>query len=587
MKKTGKLLSFITAAGICFSLFSASFQQVSGAEAEDFVYSRYDTAKLDSLLGDFEKLLDEKGKEEEIKRYYNLIIEEADYISFQEALAQVQYSQNVTEANLAEYNYMTTVNMLCDNSIALSFTKGINSQYRNLMKQLLNEGYLENTASMDYKIKKETEEFLEKKNDLFRRYSRLEPIDKNEISESELTEYAQIYLDTVKLYNTLVESDEYNYLDYAYQLYGRDYTPDDIKLMNDSVKSLIQKSYQNIKDRFSTLKSPSKNLVFDSNIEIAQQYSYRISDELSVSADEIIKKGLYRTGKGDNSEQKSYTTFLNYYNTGIIYQYLSGDILDLSATVHEFGHFNSMRQNSIPMLYIHNHNLDIAEVQSQGLEVLYTDFYDSIYGADAEYMRMYQAMTLISAVGAGFIGNEFEDYVFDNADNLTAEDVLNKYNELTGSYMIYNAPFYKIPHFFQYPGYYISYAVSALAALDLWDVMYKDFDRAVSMYTELSHISTYDSIPFEEALESAGFDDVLSADFINGGASEIISYLASGHIYGDADENGTLSTADLLALVKAVLSPESTDRKKTALDMNNDGEINVADIMLVKKIISG
>ena len=60
MKKTGKLLSFITAAGICFSLFAASFQQVSGAEAEDFVYSRYDTAKLDSLLGDFEKLLDEK-----------------------------------------------------------------------------------------------------------------------------------------------------------------------------------------------------------------------------------------------------------------------------------------------------------------------------------------------------------------------------------------------------------------------------------------------------------------------------------------------------------------------------------------------
>lgn len=585
MKKTGKLLSFITAAGICFSLFAASFQQVSGAEAEDFVYSRYDTAKLDSLLGDFEKLLDEKGKEEEIKRYYNLIIEEADFVAFQESLAQVQYSQNMTEANLAEYNYMSAVSMLCDNSIALSFTKGINSQYRNLMKQLLNEGYLENTGSMDYKIKKETEEFMEEKNELFRRYMNSRYSDKSE--DEKKLECAQIYLDTVKLYNTLVESDEYNYFDYAYQLYCRDYSPDDIKYMNNSVETMVEKALADIMTRFSELNSPSGNLVFDSNIEIAQQYAYRISDELSVSADEIIKAGLYRTGKGNNSEQKAYTTFLNYYDTGIIYQYLYGNMLDLSAAFHEFGHFNSMRQNNTPILYVHRHNLDIAEVQSQGLEVLYTDFYDSIYGVDAEYMRMSQSLTLVSAVAAGFIGNEFEDFVFDNANKLTAEDVLNEYSEISEKYQIYNIPLYEIPHFFQFPGYYISYAVSALAALDLWNVMYKDFDRAAGMYTELSHISTYDGMRFEEALESAGFDDVLSTDFINGGASEIISYLASGHIYGDADENGTLSTADLLALVKAVLSPESTDRKKTALDMNNDGEINVADIMLVKKIISG
>ncbi len=586
MKKSG-IISAAAAAVLCLNFLGEVMNPVMTAEAEEaIVYERYDKAGTETLLSEFEELLGQDGKDDEVADYYSRIIREGDYITAMMSLAQVQYSENMTQENLEECSYMTTTELYCESLIGQSLARALKSRYAKLMLSLLNEGYLEKIEQGGYELTRETEEFVEKKNELWSRYidtaySSLSDDEKN-------LKCAEIYLETAKLYNSLVVSDEYNYYDYAYMMYGRDYTPDDISAMSDTVAAALAGAYAQIMVRAGNMYMPSEPFrTFENNMDIISQFSYRVSDELRESAEEIREKNLYRTGSGSGSEQKSYTTLLNYYGTAVIYQYISGMPGDLTGAAHEFGHFNSMRLNSLPAVYIHQHNLDLAEVQSQGLEVLYTDFYDSIYAEQSEYLKLNQFTNMLAAVAAGFIGNEFENYVFDNADTLTPEEVVDRYRMLSGKFILYQVPFYGIPHFFQYPGYYVSYAVSALAALNLWDVMYRDFDEAADMYTELSHISIYNGPGYAEALESAGFDDVLSEEFINTRVADLVSAVVSGRVYGDTDGNGIVTTADFITLAEILLNPEAVSGENLIVyDITNDGKLNAADIIKLRMIMA-
>ncbi|MDO5147843.1 MAG: dockerin type I domain-containing protein [Oscillospiraceae bacterium] len=580
----GKIISLLCAAAFCASCLSGAF--VHPVSAESIVYERYSMSRMEEVLADFEKQTEQKNNEEGVTEGYAAIVEEYDYVIFQYSLAQVQFSENMTDENYDELTYMNAMQLECLQKINEVINRAVNSEYQELMTEFT--GINVTTGEIkDEQAERESAAAAEK-SALIKQYN--EAAYSSKSSSDKDLECAEIYLKLVKLNNSIVNREKYdNYFDYMYDVYGRDYSSDEIKQINSSVSGLMDDADRELTDRLNTLKNKmltDKNakLVFENNMEIAQQYAYRISEELSVSASEALEKGLYITGSGSDSEQAAYTTMLSYCNSAIIYQYLYGNYNDLTSALHEFGHFNAMRLSCIPSLYINRHNIDVAEVQSQGLEVLYTQFYESIYGEYAETMRLMEAMSLIRSVAAGFIGNEFEDYVYENAENLTAEDVVSKYNEISSRYKFYNVNFYRITHFFVSPGYYISYAVSALAALNLWDVMYSDPELAVSMYNDFSHYPTWGPTGFSEALDTAGFENVLSTEFIESGVTEFLSVLASGQIYGDTDGNGLINTGDFITLVHHIVSPED-GADESACDLNRDGKTDISDLMLMKKLM--
>lgn len=580
----GKIISLLCAAAVCASCLSGiSVQPVS---AEGMVYEGYDISRMEEVLADFEKQTEQKNNEEGVTEGYAAIVEEYDYVIFQYSLAQVQFSENMTDENYDELTFMNAMQMECLQKINEVINRAVNSEYQELMTEFT--GITITTGEIkDEQAERESAAAAEK-SALIKQYNEAAYSSKSS-SEKDL-ECAEIYLKLVKLNNSIVNREKYdNYFDYMYSVYGRDYSSDEIKQINSSVSGLMDDADRELTDRLNTLKNKmltDKNakLVFENNMEIAQQYAYRISGELRDSATEALEKNLYITGEGENSEQSAYTTMLSYCNSAIIYQYLYGNYNDLTSTLHEFGHFNAMRLSCIPSLYINSHNIDIAEVQSQGLEVLYTQFYESIYGEYAETMRLMEAMSLIRSVAAGFIGNEFEDYVYENSENMTAEDVVRKYDEIRSRYKFYNVNFYRIPHFFISPGYYISYAVSALAALNLWDVMYSDPELAVSMYNDFTQYPTWGPTGFSEALDTSGFENVLSTEFIENDVTDFLSLLASGQIYGDTDGNGLINTGDFITLVHQLVSPENA-ADNSACDLNRDGKTDISDLMLMKKLM--
>lgn len=578
-----KIISFVCAAALCFSQLSGAG---AAAGAESYEYEGYSISRMEEAVAEFEKQIQTDGNEEGVTAEFENVVAELDYMMFQYVLASVQYSENMSEENYNEVVHMTSMQMECSNKFTDAINRAVNTQYRDLIQEL---ACIEINSSDIVNEQEERESAAtEEKNELLKQYNDVVYSDKSD-SDKDL-ECAEVYLKLVKLNNTIVDREKYSsYIDYMYDVYQRDYTPEETdriassvsRLMNEADSLLTQKI---IELEYEMLKDGDAGLVFENNMKIAQQYAYRISDELSMSAAELIEKGLYRTGSGTDSEQRAYTTMLSYTNNAVIYQYLYGYYNDMADSIHEFGHFNAMRLSAIPTLYIRGNNIDIAEVQSQGLEVLYTQFYEPIYGRYAGTMRLMEAMDLIRSVAAGFIGSEFENYVYENADNMTAKDVVEKYSEIKNRYKVYDVDFYRIPHFFASPGYYVSYAVSALAAINLWDVMYSDPELAVSMYNDFSHYPIWGTTGFSEALDTAGFENVLSTEFIENRASRFLSVISSGRIYGDTDENGVINSGDYVNLVRRIICPEN-EYDDSLYDLSNDGKVDVTDLMCMRKLI--
>ena len=584
MKKVKRILSFLISAALGLSLTVPAYMPVVSAEEE---FTGYDTTRIDSVLADFE-LAVASDDQSFIKSMYEQVIKEVDYAYYQLVLAKVQYSQNMTDENRETYNVMSASSRYVINRINETMSKAVSTKNENkeYVLSLMKEGYIQLNNQYTVKKAEETEEMIAQKNELLKEYINVLGSSASE-EEKELS-CAEIYLELVKYYNSLILTEDSNYIDYAYQLYCRDYSPDDIAKLNDSAAEKLSDAYKKINERrVKVYVKEAGEKKFDNNFDVVSQFAYRVSDDLRESAEMVLENGLYRTGSG-GSDTTSYTTKLNYIEAAIIYQYIWNESKDLSTAAHEFGHFNALRQDTTPYLYIHGSNLDLAEVHSQGLEVLYTDFYDSIYGVNDEFLSLGEAGSLLVAVAGGFQGNEFENYVFDHADSMTPQDVVDKYHELAKKYKLYDVPFYQIAHFFQMPGYYISYAVSALAAIDLWSVMYRDYDKAVEMYTDLSHISIYDGTGFTDGLKSAGFDDVLDEDFITKKIPELAEDLTDGIIYGDTDRNGTVNTADISYLVSMLLASGAiSDEVKKSCDLSNDGAVNSADLLKLKRIMAG
>ncbi len=72
-----------------------------------------------------------------------------------------------------------------------------------------------------------------------------------------------------------------------------------------------------------------------------------------------------------------------------------------------------------------------------------------------------------------------------------------------------------------------------------------------------------------------------------GSEDNIISAIKDEILYGDADNNGTINAADLVSMKQIILGLEVVDEQIAVLaDMNQDGEIDVRDVVALKKYLA-
>ena len=177
---------------------------------------------------------------------------------------------------------------------------------------------------------------------------------------------------------------------------------------------------------------------------------------------------------------------------------------------HEFGHYYDAYVNPAPDILLSVGSLDIFEIHSTGMEALSTGWYGEIYGDEAELARIKFLDSALYSVFSGCLFDEFQCAVYADP-TLTPEQISQTFVTVARSYGLrsfdreFSHYWMQVNHNFESPFYYISYAVSMLASLQIYELAENDWAQAASFYNDLVSLGAFD-YTYCELLEKIGLE---------------------------------------------------------------------------------
>ena len=304
-----------------------------------------------------------------------------------------------------------------------------------------------------------------------------------------------IYLKLVDIRTEFAKEAGYdNYADYAdAEEYNRDYTEADAEQLHKDVKKIAKAYFDNYYSS-GELNSYIPEMTEKKLLDNLLKYSELVDDMAGDSVQQMVSEKLITMGDGAGRQEGAFTTYIRKAGCPFISMSLSGE-QDFVTLSHEFGHFveyNNERQQNI---LTDKDNIDLAEIASNGLQGLMTCFYDDIFKGKADAAKKQTIGSLLENVIDGCVEDEFQRAVYQNPD-MDLEELNQLYAKTYAQYNTWAAddPGYAwvfISHNFESPMYYISYSVSALAALQIWNQSNKNFDKAVKTWEKFIAHGTY------------------------------------------------------------------------------------------------
>ena len=543
MKKS-RILAFILAAAMPLSLLSCSDNSGSSdsetktTAAEEDTSSGdtgnidlkslsipYEPVDLDEYRPHITALLDdikESGNRDKVKKDIELILEGCKKLDDANARICLNYYLDFNNEDLeAEYDACTVDFNVLTSLALLAFTRcSEEDEYKDLVKDYLTED------NIDYF----SPHFMSPKR--VEGYTRVD----SALSDEMLDEYYDIYEDEemdeedkelrcAEIYLDILAEEDYDEL---FLEYGRDFSPELANELADEVLDEIFPAYMYLGRAFFELDGADEILDDELEVEagspfdVIKKYSEKLDPDIEKYANKIIDDELFCMTSDDNAYPGSFTLELPATDDAFIFVNSPDDLYSLSTSIHEFGHFYSCYASGgkpfNPAFCV-----DVAEIQSQGFEFLFTQFYDDIFGDKSEAMKAYRVIEMLDSIIGGFTVGKFENTILQQRDDLTPQDVVDIWHEIADGNISYS--FYEFNHIFESPGYYLSYGTSALAAFDIWRELQTSPDKALKMYKKLSEVSAYSHDTFFcTALDECGFSDVMSKKYIRSLAKEVKSY---------------------------------------------------------------
>lgn len=308
-----------------------------------------------------------------------------------------------------------------------------------------------------------------------------------------------------------------NYIEYAYpRIYGREYSVSDTDNLYEYISDYIIPLYQNVESKVLlwTIKSDYaaavkyntdfNNLFYGNYLSELTEYADYLGGKYKTDYVNYFEKGYYYYSNIDND---NITAYVASQNDGTPYMYMSKNYQQVTTFIHEFGHYNAAFE------YTGSSSYDLAETQSQGNEMLFYSYIAQNKIEDdktRKYFLNAQIDGILGTVVVGVAINELERYAFTHED-FTKDEIEAKWCEIADKFGIGGDLNYMYDVLLNYHCYYISYAVSAVASLQIMATSLNDLDAAKSMYKSICKYDRYGPT-FTTAIQRAGMYDVFSKE---------------------------------------------------------------------------
>jgi len=530
----------------------------------DMVFTGFDETNLQDALTELEELhgsgaFEKKDAQtwERVEELYGVIKAELDILYTQVSLIGIQYDCNGAEEQLAETSAELSArgSVLQDKCFQV-LSLLVDTPYQDILEVDAGKDNIESLR--DYEaVSEQLFQLFEEEERLVQSYDQVmsqifqvtvdgqtwteEELNYADISNKEYQNIStqleqdrnrkagEIYCQLVQVRTDIAHEAGYdNYVDYAYkEIYNRDYTLEDIQPVWEAVKEHIVPLEDMVMNSINSRSLRGLHRETRSSgeeiLDAIQPYMSRIDPELGETFDFMRQHHLYDIEYSDSKLYMGYTVGLPAYGSAFIFNQPYGDFQDYIDTVHEFGHFNETFHCTQHDLWA-DFNIDVGEIHSQGLTLLFTEYSDELFGQYGETFSRIILWNMLDTVADGCLYDEFQATVYQNPD-MSLEEINRLYKQLSEQYgYSYEEDeegydWIQVSHNFQNPLYYISYATSALSSLDLWLVSLEDRDKAVDIYLELTALSL--SLPYRQAIEEVGLRNIFRPETIPKMAGEL------------------------------------------------------------------
>ena len=271
-------------------------------------------------------------------------------------------------------------------------------------------------------------------------------------------------------------ADEGGYPSYGagqYAAFGRNYTTEQALKAAETVKAVFVPLYARLRERCENDLRYLGGASFreDEFIAAMSEAAERVVSGAGEAWWYMLAYGLYDSRPSERKLKGSFTTYFAAYRCPFLFTQWTDDASSAFTMIHEFGHFLSYYLNP-EGTYYGAENLDLAETDAQGFELLMLAEYDALFGRYAAAARLCCLVNALYAVLSGFMEDEFQQRAYALKDP-TVEDLNRLYGQVAKDYGFDRMFGYEgrewteIGHTFLFPFYYVSYGVSMLGAMSL------------------------------------------------------------------------------------------------------------------------
>lgn len=332
--------------------------------------------------------------------------------------------------------------------------------------------------------------------------------------------YAAHYNRIAKLYISLVQvrqqiAEESGFDHYTEYLFSRekDYTSQSFEALLDEIAEELGPLYLE-----AWWHEPDETISFDTCSAFLQNAFGEISPALRSGFKQMLACDLIGYEPGTHKYGGASTYDLYSYRSPYILMSYTEDFYSIGTLVHEFGHAYAAMQTDD--LY---ETTDMSEVYSQTLELLLSNYYDSLYSDEsAEAAKQAAVLNMLDTIvyQAYFAAVEFAVYAEDS-NSLTPQ----RLGEIAGEQACrfgltdvsddeyYQKDWIGTTHLFEFPFYVTGYVSSACVALQVWQLSLTDEAQAVRIYDRM--IQQTESRNFVENVTANGLESPFESGIIH------------------------------------------------------------------------